>query len=367
MFILEQLRALAGWMPILVGYRRIPGGIKPDEIKVSLLPGLTGGRWQRWRLKISQLFGVEHPPTTRALRCLAPDLIHVHFGLDAVDLWPSVHRLGVPMLVTLHGFDINIHRSWWEAGHGGLRRRTYPKRLLRLASNPTVHFIAVSRAIRKRAIDYGIPKQKITVAYIGVDTRRFRPGGLPLNQRRRRILFVGRMVEKKAPLLMIRAFEGVRKQVPDAELVMIGEGPLLGKAKALAKELLVSTEFLGALTSDEVLAQLHEARILCLPSVTASNGDAEGFGLVILEAQACGVPVVTSATGGAKEGIQVGKTGVNFHEGDQTALIEGLKNLLLDDAYIMQASTEATRFARETFDIRKCTRSLECVYDHLTE
>jgi glycosyltransferase involved in cell wall biosynthesis len=270
------------------------------------------------------------------------------------------------MLVTLHGFDINIHRAWWEAGHGGFRRRTYPRRLLRMATNPAIHFIAVSRAIRDQATNYGIPAQKITVAYIGVDTRRFHPAGLPLIQRRRRILFVGRMVEKKAPLLMIQAFADVRRQVADAELAMIGEGPLLGKAKALAKELSVPVEFFGARTSNEVLEQLQEARILCLPSVTAPNGDAEGFGLVILEAQACGVLVITSALGGAEEGILAGKTGIKFREGDKAALTEGLKALLLDDARIMQASTEAVRFAQEVFDVRKCTQNLECVYESLT-
>ena len=81
------------------------------------------------------------------------------------------------MLVTLHGYDININRGWWEAGYGGPAMRNYPKRLLELASHPRVSFIAVSEAIRRRAISYGIPEEKITVRYIGVDTSKFRAGG----------------------------------------------------------------------------------------------------------------------------------------------------------------------------------------------
>src|SRR5690606_12677303 len=133
------------------------------------------------------------------LNRLQADLVHAHFGIDATDIWPSVKKAGLPMLVTLHGYDINIDREWWEDGHEGLRRRVYPQRLLTMAKDPKVHFIAVSQAIKKRAIEFGITPEKITVSYIGVDTDRFKPAGLPLSERKRRVLFVGRMVEKKAP------------------------------------------------------------------------------------------------------------------------------------------------------------------------
>jgi glycosyltransferase involved in cell wall biosynthesis len=366
-FILEQVRALTDWTPTLVGYRKVADGLALDGIDVRILPGLNAGRWRRWFLRTCQYFGVAHPPTVSALRRLAPDLIHAHFGLDAVDLWPSACKLRVPTLVTLHGFDINTYREWWEAGHGGPLRRSYPRRLLRMANNPAVHFIAVSKAIKLRAVEYGIPEQKITVAYIGVDTNRFRPGGLPLDQRRKRILFVGRMVEKKAPLLMVRAFAEVRKSVPDAELVMIGAGPLLEDAKALANELSAPVEFLGARNSDEVLANMHEARVFCLPSVTAANGDAEGFGLVILEAQACGLPVVTSAKGGANEGVIASETGSIFNEGDATALVSELKEFLLNDARAMNVTVRSAQFIRETYEIRSCSRQLALAYNQLMD
>src|SRR5699024_5679577 len=149
---------------------------------------------------------------------------------------------------------------------------------------------------------YGIPDEKVTVSYIGVDTQRFQPQGRPVTQRLKRILFVGRMVEKKAPQLLVRAFAQARKNVEDAELVMIGDGPLLEETRALAVHLGAPVTFLGTCPHSEVQKQLHQARVMCLPSVTAENGDAEGLPTVIVEAQACGVPVVTSARGGATEG-----------------------------------------------------------------
>jgi glycosyltransferase involved in cell wall biosynthesis len=175
------------------------------------------------------------------------------------------------------------------------------------------------------------------------------------------------MVEKKAPLLMVRAFAEVRKSVPDAELVMIGAGPLLEDAKALANELSAPVEFLGARNSDEVLANMHEARVFCLPSVTAANGDAEGFGLVILEAQACGLPVVTSAKGGANEGVIASETGSIFNEGDATALVSELKEFLLNDARAMNVTVRSAQFIRETYEIRSCSRQLALAYNQLMD
>jgi glycosyltransferase involved in cell wall biosynthesis len=171
------------------------------------------------------------------------------------------------------------------------------------------------------------------------------------------------MVEKKAPLLMIQAFAAVRKQVPDAELVMVGDGPLMPAAKRLAKELAVPVTFIGARPREEVIAQLREARVFCLPSVTAANGDAEGFGLVILEAQAAGVPVVTSAQGGADEGLLDGETGFACREAVLDDLVANLCKLLRDDRAAARASQAAARFTRSAFDIRNCSKALEMIYD----
>ena len=221
-FIRDQASALVHWQPVLLGLRELPEGLETPGIQREIVP--SGNRVSN---TLRFWFSHPNPHLVRRLKEIDIGLVHAHFGTDASDIWPSVKAAGLPMLVTLHGYDITIHREWWEAGHGGLRRRVYPRRLLHMAEYPTVHFIAVSKAVKERAIKFGIPEGKITVAYIGVDTRRFKLGGLPLEQRRKRILFVGRMVEKKAPLLMIRAFADVRRVIPDAELAMIGDGPCL--------------------------------------------------------------------------------------------------------------------------------------------
>jgi glycosyltransferase involved in cell wall biosynthesis len=362
-FIRDQATELTTWHPVLLGLKEIAQGLRTPDIAREVVTG-SGNPLLR---TLYFWFSRPIPQLVKRLRQLRVSLIHAHFGTDATDIWPSVKALDLPMLVTLHGYDINIHREWWERGHGGLRRRVYPRRLLRLAQEPRVRFIAVSKAIKQRAIEYGIPEEKISVSYIGVDVRRFRPSGLPLSQRRKRILFAGRMVEKKAPLLMIRAFAEVRRKIQDAELTMIGNGPLLDDARKLAAQLAVPVEFIGTCTSDEVLAEMHKARVFCLPSITATNGDAEGFGLVLLEAQACGVPVITSALGGSDEGLLNGKTGYAFNEGSMKDLVSGLLESMSDDSALIHTSTNAVKFASEFFDIRRCTRDLEFIYDKLAQ
>ncbi len=357
-FIRDQISALRNWQPVSTGFRRLPQGIASLESGFVELPR---GNMLSFRARL--MLGWRLPRVATALRAMRVALVHAHFGTDATDVWPSVRSAGLPLLVTLHGFDINTRRDWWESGHGGLRRRMYPRRLLQMAADPAVHFIAVSLAIRNQAIEYGIPGDRVNVAHIGVDTMRFRPGGAPLPARRKRILFVGRMVEKKGPLLLVRAFARLRAQIADAELVMIGNGPLLAAARQLADELHVAVEFPGARGRDEIIEHLHEARVFCLPSVTAANGDAEGFGLVLLEAQACGVPVVTSARGGAEEGLIHGVTGHAFPEGDLEQLVERLAAWLVDDDLAATASAAASRFIEERFSLEICTRKLEGIYD----
>lgn len=361
-FIRDQVSALTVWEPVLVGRKEVEGGLPTPNIPREIVPESGNRLSRKFRFWLSR----PDPMLVAKLQQLQVDLVHVHFGTDAADIWPSVKATGLPMVVTLHGYDININKNWWEAGHGGLRKRAYPRRLLEMSRSPMVNFLAVSKAIRQRGIAYGISEEKITVSYIGVDSERFKPGATSMHQRPKRILFVGRMVEKKAPLLLIQAFSEVRKRVPDSELVMIGDGPLLQKATILASALKnTPVKLLGACNTDEVLAQLHQARVLCLPSITAVNGDAEGFGMVILESQACGVPVITSARGGAQEGLLEGQTGFSFEPGSKEELVEGLIQILSNNTLNDNMSTSAARFTEEFFNIHHHTRKMETIYNKI--
>ena len=199
--------------------------------------------------------------------------------------------------------------------------------------------------------------------HIGVDHQTFSLGKTPIHERPLRVLFVGRLVEKKAAGVLIKAMAQVQQQVPQAGLSIVGEGPLLAELQQLAHELKVQVNFLGEMPNDGVRAQIHEARIFCLPSITASNGDAEGLPIVLLEAQACGLPVVTSARGGRDEGIADGVTGFAFDEGDVAALSTHILRLLQDDHLAQKMSAAGPKFIAENFRLDDCTAKLEVHYD----
>ncbi len=354
-FILDHLRSLTRFSPVIGG-------------SVWLNEGLDVSAYPRLQLPNSRIgIGLEHLGwASRRVRsdidAIAPDVIHVHFGDDAVRYAPYLMAAGKPVFVTLHGYDIQHERSWYESGQGGWTKRDYPAKLLRLADTG-VRFLAVSEAIRRRAIAYGLPEELVSVQYLGVDTTRFTPGPVPLNERAKLILFVGRLVEKKGATYLLDAFQQVLKAVPDARLLLIGDGPEREALTAQAAAFGDSVTFAGAQPADAVRAAFDAARVCCLPSIRARNGDAEGLPIVVMESQACGVPVVASAEG-AHEAIRHGETGFLFPEKDVHTLAELLINLLLDDALSARASTEAVAHMTSHFRLDSHTRILESLYEN---
>jgi glycosyltransferase involved in cell wall biosynthesis len=361
-FIRDQVIALRRWRGVLVGMHRLHE-LPLDSIDVRTLRPDHPTLFERLRWRLCRWVGRVPHSAIESLKKERASLLHAHFGVDAIEAWPIAKALDIPMLVSLWGYDINIRREWWESGRGGRNMRAYPQNLLKLARQPRVSFIAISDAIRQVAIAYGIPENKIRLCYPGIDPLKFAPCGHPISERERRVLFVGRLVEKKGCEFLIRAFARVQRNVSKASLVIVGDGELHDELQHLAKELAVNAQFRGALSRAEVISELQMARVFCLPSVRAANGDAEGFGIVLLEAQGMGVPVVTSAIGGAAEGIDEGVTGFAFRERDVDILAELLTTLLTDDDLATSMSIAGPALVSNKFDIYRCTEDLELLYD----
>jgi glycosyltransferase involved in cell wall biosynthesis len=364
-FIRDQVLALRRWQATLVGETLIGQRPTLDGIALRVLADTALGRLVRRADRAAELLLERSPRKRHLFRSLRPALVHVHFATEAVRLWPTVGPMGLPMIVTLHGYDINTHADWWRAGHGGRLMRSYPDRLLALSRHRAVHFIAVSNAIRRAALAYGLPADRLNVRHIGIQTSRFQRGEVALSRRAPDVLFVGRLVEKKGGTYLIQAAARLRDRVPGLRLVFLGDGPQREALVREARQLGVRAEFRGAQPHEEVRRQLRWSRALCLPSITAHNGDAEGLPMVILEAQAAGVPVITSAAGGCEEGIVDGVTGFAVVERDVAQLADRLETLMLDEAVVDATSARAAEFVREHFDIARCTRSLEALYDEV--
>lgn len=221
-------------------------------------------------------------------------------------------------------------------------------------------FLAVSKYIKGRLVDVGFPPEKVVVHYNGVDTGLFRPD--PETEREPVVLFVGRLVEKKGCEYLVRAMARVQEDVPEAELVAIGTGPLRAQLEELARKTLRRYRFLGALPPEEVRAWMGRSSVLSVPSVTASTGDAEGFGLVFAEAQAMGLPVASFDGGPIPEVVAHGETGFLAPERNWEVLAGYISRVLRDENLRRQMGERGVDRVREKFDLRERTSALEEIY-----
>ena len=179
------------------------------------------------------------------------------------------------------------------------------------------------------------------------------------------LVFVGRFVPKKGVTDLLQAVAIVHRDRP-VRCCLIGDGPGLGAARALAARIGLDATFTGPLDPAGVINHLKSARILAAPSHTAPNGDAEGFGMVFLEAAACEVPAVAYRHGGVPEAVLDGHTGLLADERDVVGLASNIRHLLDDPALRQRLGAAARERVRQDFDITMRTKALEQLYDEVT-
>jgi glycosyltransferase involved in cell wall biosynthesis len=268
-------------------------------------------------------------------------------------------RLRIPLIVTLHGYDVTSSDESLRTTAAG---RAYVARREELWKRAHL-FVCVSEHIRQKALERGFPEHKLWVHRIGIDLGGCTPA--PLRNREPVVLFVGRLVEKKGCIHLIRAMARVNAKLPGTRLVVIGDGPLRGELEREARERLQSAAFLGTRPIAEVRSWMQRARMLVAPSVVAKNGDAEGLPTVLCEAQAMGLPVVAFRGPGVDEAVVDGDTALLVNPLDEEGL--GAAILRLSQDAFLQARLRAAgrRHAEEYFDLRRQTELLEDKYDEV--
>ena len=356
-YIRTQGESLSRYRSHYVCMRRVRGLELPDERVLALN---RGGRLGRLREVAFKMFGVS-PTLERALRHLHPVLLHAHLGVDGAAAMPLARRVGVPLVVTFHGYDATATDE--AAAKRGYRYRVFLRRREALKREARL-FIAVSEFIRSRLLARGYPADKVVVHHIGVDTELFR--ARPEVPREPLVLAIGRLIETKGLTHLIAAMSQLRDRLPQAELLVVGRGSLRGALEEQARASGARVRFLGTITPAEVRELLNRARVVGLPSVTASDATVEAFPTVALEAQSMGVPVVGSISGGIPEAVVDGETGLLAPEGDSRALAAHIETLLTDDVRWRQLSEAAVRRARIHYDVRRQTALLEELYDTVT-
>lgn len=238
--------------------------------------------------------------------------------------------LGIPYINYIHGEEITTESPYRLFGR---RRRHYLKQAAAV--------VAVSAFTRHALIEaMEVPPERIALIVNGVDAERFRPGpkspelldryGL---RGKRVLLTVGRLVERKGIDTTLRALPAIRERCPDAAYLIVGTGEYRERLDALVADLGLEDHvvFAGGVPRDELVAHYQLCDLFVMPNRELSNHDTEGFGLVFLEANACGKAVVSGVAGGVVEAVRHGETGLNVDGTDAAAVADAIASLLLDD------------------------------------
>lgn len=263
----------------------------------------------------------------RALRRLVRregvELIHAHWILPNGFVAARVSAAtGVPYCVTLHGSDVFM-----------AERNTLFRRLARRALAGAAHVTSCSAELRERLLEVAGWEhgQRVHLVPNGTDLTPLPPGGhSPVGRRRRRVVTVGRMVDKKGFAHLLEAAPAILERFPDAEIVFGGGGALLSELQDRTERLGLAdgVRFTGPLDHDEVLSLMATAEVFVMPSVRDPRGNVDGLPIVVLEAMAAGKPVVASEVSGMPLAVAHGETGLLVPERDPAALAAAVGDLL---------------------------------------
>lgn len=268
------------------------------------------------------------------------DLIHTHMagpaGFAAVLLGML---FGKSVIVTVHGSDIHSFPGYF-----------FLKRMVHFTLKRAHKIVAVSQSLKDSILKLDGFPEKISVIRNGVNHKEFFPFnkttarerlGLPINKKI--ILFIGNLLPVKGIDLLLRAFAGMEKK-DCIDLIIIGKGKSERKLKTLTKKLHIETHvnFMGSKGHNEIPAWLNACDVLCLPSRN------EGFPTIIVEALACGRPVVATKVGGIPEAVTNDTFGI-LVEPNNTEELAATLNKALEKEWDYQAIAEyGKRFSWNT-------------------
>lgn len=292
----------------------------------------------------------------KLIQQIKPDVVHVHYGSIALFL-ALVGLKHKCVVVTWHGYDANV----LPKRHG---MRMYDK----LALHNWSHTVG-SDFMRFRLINLGIDSGSIYKVPMGVRLDRFNYKSRAANhQRITQIISVGRLDEMKGHEYLIRSIALLRAQGISTYLRIIGGGALEGSLKSLVNELDLQdyVELLGAQPSDVVLEYLYASDIFALAGVVAEDGRVETQGVVFVEAQGTGLPVVACDVGGVSESLIDGETGLLCDSKDIKSIASALGRLIDDSDLRAHYGLKGREFAVEKFSIHSMKNLFLKIYtnDH---
>ena len=281
-----------------------------------------------------------------------PDIVHTHQVGALFYAGPASRRKScIPVVHTEHGkhYEQGVKTRW----------------LGRIAGRFADRFFCVSQDIATSVLSHRIvPDRKVFVVRNGIDTARFchrsryeemcRALGIPLGVPI--VGTIGRLCEIKRQDLLLHAFARIRSRIPEARLLIVGDGPLMGSLRSLASDLGLEPccHFVGYQAEPESYLQLMD--------VFALTSRSEGMPLVLLESWAAGVPVIAARVGGLPELVRDRSNGLLFDSGDEHALAAALETLLANPVDAKRMGDQGRRMVVSQFDVSRMAGDYQIHY-----
>ncbi|MEM6252983.1 MAG: glycosyltransferase [Cyanobacteria bacterium P01_D01_bin.156] len=285
------------------------------------------------------------------------DIIHCHFGMYGL-LGVDLKDLGLidgKVITSFHGIDIHVYPK--QCGPSVYQR----------LFNQGDFFTVNSDFTKDCLIRLGCPENKITKLPVGLRTQLYSHVINKISTGIVQLLTVARLTEKKGIEYSIRAVYHLYQRFPNIRYDIVGEGPLQNSLTQLISDLNAESyiHLVGLCNQVELRQRYANTDIFILASITATDGDMEGQGLVLQEAQASGIPVISTWHNGIPEGILVNQSGFLVPERDVEALTERLAYLIAHPKQRQQMGATGQTFVRHAFDINNLNQQLLNLYENL--
>jgi colanic acid/amylovoran biosynthesis glycosyltransferase len=282
------------------------------------------------------------------------DVLHAHFGPVGRSFRFARRLWHAPLVVSFHGYDF----STWPLREGP---QAYAS-LFQEADLITVHSDYADRKLRS----LGCPPQLLRRLESGIDMDEFSfRVRHPPTDRAIRLLTVGRLVEKKGIEFSVRAVAQLLREGYDLQYEIVGDGPLCNQLTQLTTELGASGRitFTGGTDNRSVRDRMQASDLFLLASVTAADGDTEGAPVSLLEAQACGMPVVSTRHAGIPEIVVENESGYLVPERDVEALATALRRLVNNGHLWPEMGTCGRALIEERHNLSRLNQRLVHLYE----
>jgi glycosyltransferase involved in cell wall biosynthesis len=297
------------------------------------------------------------PAVKRILSQTKYDVIHAHFGFNALLIFPLAKLMNIPLVITFHGLDASPQM---------LQDNQY-KDLLQKMLEYASAIIIVSPHMKK-TLELENYADKTYIIPCGVDPDEFNIINRPENKNSITILHSGRMVSKKGVPDLVTVFASLSKKYNNISLVLIGDGPDLEASRqrsAQARE--GSVTFLGARPHEQVKKYMADADIFVLNSRVGDKGDMEGVPVSLLEAMSLKMAIVSTRHAGIPYVVADGVNGLLVDEKDNSSLSAAIEKLINDAELRKELGESARRTVSEKLTSSQTNRKIADVYRNVTK